>query len=119
MKKKGPAGASRRRCPAPLDTTFKNLTIRTGVSVRIGVYYPEDRCKSVNKSTEVAGLAPAYQMRAYVASKQAVVGLGEGLAMELSGSRSISPSRCDTRRRERTWREKNRREAGLKGLASE
>ncbi|TDG02453.1 SDR family NAD(P)-dependent oxidoreductase [Paraburkholderia guartelaensis] len=34
----------------------------------------------------VAGLAPAYQMAAYAASKHAVVGLSESLAMELSGS---------------------------------
>jgi NAD(P)-dependent dehydrogenase (short-subunit alcohol dehydrogenase family) len=34
----------------------------------------------------VAGLAPAYQMSAYVASKHAVVGLSESLAMELSSS---------------------------------
>jgi NAD(P)-dependent dehydrogenase (short-subunit alcohol dehydrogenase family) len=34
----------------------------------------------------VAGLAPAYQMSAYAASKHAVVGLSESLAMELSGS---------------------------------
>ena len=46
----------------------------------------DDRAKSIVNIASAAGFAPAAYMSAYAASKHAVVGLSEVLAMELEGS---------------------------------